>query len=236
MIPVERWSVRSTATPVASASSSAISALVGVARGAGRGVGGAARRDDGLGPAEAAARIARRGREVRLREADGRRRERVRGEDGGRGGRTRRGDGHGEVRPTGGLDPGCQPAGSKAERDGASSLDRREDGRRPRDRGSRATVIGVRGLRGQRQLEEARGLRQPVDEVEGLDRLAGGALDEVVLHADRDDPAGPLVEADVDADLVAAGDVLGRRRVPRRRSRTARRRRPSRRAHRARPG
>ena len=37
---------------------------------------------------------------------------------------------------------------------------------------------------------------QPVDEVERLDRLAGGALDEVVLDADDDDPTGPLVEAD----------------------------------------
>src|SRR6187455_2072068 len=62
----------------------------------------------------------------------------------------------------------------------------------------------------QRQLLEAGRLRQPVHEVEGLDGLARGALDEVVLDADRDDPAGPLVEANVDEHVIAAGRVLGR--------------------------
>ena len=57
----------------------------------------------------------------------------------------------------------------------------------------------------QRQLLEAGRLGQAVDEVEGLDRLAGGALDQVVLDTDREDPPGPLVEADVDPDVVAAG-------------------------------
>ena len=51
-----------------------------------------------------------------------------------------------------------------------------------------------------------------MDEVERLHGLAGRALDEVVLDADGDDPAGPLVEADVDEHVVAAGRVLGRRR------------------------
>ena len=67
--------------------------LVGVARGAGRGVRAAAGRDDRLGPAEPAPRVARRRRQMRLRQPDGRGRERVRGEDGGHGGRTRRRDG-----------------------------------------------------------------------------------------------------------------------------------------------
>jgi hypothetical protein len=43
-----------------------------------------------------------------------------------------------------------------------------------------------------------------VHQVERLDRLAGRALDQVVLDADRQDPVGPLVTPDVDQDLVAA--------------------------------
>src|SRR5688572_18203209 len=64
----------------------------------------------------------------------------------------------------------------------------------------------------ERQLFEAGRLGQAVDEVEGLHGLARGALDEVVLDPDRDDPAGSLVEPDVDEHVVAAGRVLGRRR------------------------
>src|SRR5258705_6694629 len=58
------------------------------------------------------------------------------------------------------------------------------------------------------ELVETRGLGQAVDDVEGLDRLSRGALDQVVLDADGEDPAGPRVEADVDADVVAPRDVL----------------------------
>src|SRR4029079_19727970 len=62
----------------------------------------------------------------------------------------------------------------------------------------------------ERQLVEAGRLGQAVDEVECLDRLARGALDEVVLDADRGDPAGPFIQGDVDPDVVRARDVLGR--------------------------
>ena len=62
----------------------------------------------------------------------------------------------------------------------------------------------------ERELVEAGRLGQAVDDVEGLDRLARGALDEVVLDTDGEDPPGPRVEADVDPDVVAARDVLGR--------------------------
>ena len=65
MIPVERWSVRSTSTPVAAASIVRDGGLVGVARGPRRRVRAATRRDDRLGPAETAARVAGRGREMR---------------------------------------------------------------------------------------------------------------------------------------------------------------------------
>ena len=51
----------------------------------------------------------------------------------------------------------------------------------------------------------------PMHEVERLHGLAGGALDEVVDDADRDDPPGALVEADVDPREVAAGHGLRRR-------------------------
>ena len=170
-----------------------------------------------------------------LREADRRGRERVRGEDGGRGGRTVGREDDGQVRPARGLDPDRHPAGREAGGDDGAPLDRREVGRAIRD-GAFGGHGGHRRSGRQRELLEAGGLRQPVDEVERLDGLAGGALDEVVLDADRDDPAGPLVEADVDADLVAAGDVLRRRRARRRPSRTARPRRPRRTARRARPG
>ena len=47
----------------------------------------------------------------------------------------------------------------------------------------------------ERELLEAGRLGQAVDEVERLDRLAGGALDQVVLDADGEDPPGPRVEA-----------------------------------------
>ena len=159
--------------------------LVVVAGRARRRVRRATRRDDGLGPAEPAARVARRRREVRLRQPDGRGRERVRGEDGGRGGRTRRRDDDGEVRPARGLDPGRQPAGREAGGDGGSSLDRWEVRRGRRDRGGSRRWSSWR----ERQLLEAGRLGQAVDEVEGLDRLAGGALDQVVLDADGEDPA-----------------------------------------------
>ena len=51
-----------------------------------------------------------------------------------------------------------------------------------------------RRLRAERQLEQGGGLGQAVDDVERLDRLARGALDEVVEHADREDAAVALVE------------------------------------------
>ena len=73
------------------------------------------------------------------RQADGRGRERVRREDRGRGGRTRRRDDEGEVRPTGGLDPGRQPAGAEAGGHGGASLDRREDA--ASDAGSRRSRV-----------------------------------------------------------------------------------------------
>ena len=61
------------------------------------------------------------------------------------------------------------------------------------------------------ELVEARGLRQAVDDVEGLDRLSRGALDQVVLDADGEDPAGPRVEALAQRDdrqlLLDLGDV-----------------------------
>jgi len=43
-----------------------------------------------------------------------------------------------------------------------------------------------------------------------FDGLAGRALDEVVLDGDGDDSPGPLIQPDMDVDLVAAGDVLRR--------------------------
>src|SRR5439155_5962796 len=72
-------------------------------------------------------------------------------------------------------------------------------------------AVMVVWLRRQRQLLEAGGLRQPMDDVEGLYRLAGGALDEVVDDPEGEDSARPCVVPDVDAREVAAGDVLRRR-------------------------
>ena len=60
--------------------------------------------------------------------------------------------------------------------------------------GRSVSVVGTSSSRHQRELLEAGGLGQAVDEVERLDRLAGGALDEVVEHADREDAAGPRVD------------------------------------------
>ena len=116
------------------------------------------------------------------------------------------------------LIPAAMPAGPEA---GGMAARRSTGGRSVEDAGTERFVDGASWR--ERELLEAGRLGQAVDEVEGLDRLAGGALDEVVLDADREDPAGPLVEADVDPDVVAAGDVLRRGRRRRRPSRTARR-------------
>ena len=144
MTPVERWSVSCVAAPVASARSRAISRwssspaspvaalaepLVEMTA--------SAHPNPPRGSPDEAARW-------RRRQSHGRGRERVRGEDGGRGGRTKRRDGDGEVRPTGGLDPGRESAGLEAGRHHGASLDRREDGRRHRDRG--VAGGGGRGL------------------------------------------------------------------------------------------
>ena len=185
--------------------------LVGLAGRTGRGVGAAARRDDGRGPAEPAARIAGRGREVGARPPDGRGRERVRREDGGHGGRTRRRDGDGEVRPARGLDPGCQSTGPESGREAGSSLDAWEGRRGRREVGpSMVAVIEGQGSSGSCSRPAVSG--RPWTRLNDWIGLAGGALDEVVLGGEHDDPAGPLVEADVDQHVVGAGRVLGRRR------------------------
>ena len=119
----------------------------------------------------------------------------------------------GQVGAAAGLDAGGRGPGGEARRQDGAPLDRgagwigqrRQEavGRRSRA-GLRRRVAAARSsssarrLRRQRELLEAGRLGQPVDGVEGLDRLAGGALDEVVDDADGEDPAGPLVDADVD--------------------------------------
>ena len=81
--------------------------------------------------------------------------------------------------------PALKPAGMTA-----SSLDRWEVRRGRRD----GRVRDLWSWR-ERELVEAGRLGQAVDDVERLDRLAGGALDQVVLDADGEDPPGPRVEA-----------------------------------------
>ena len=230
MIPVERWSVRSTVGAGRLGEQPGDLELVGVARRTGGGVRAATRRDDRLGPAEPAPRRRR---------------------TWPRGGRATGGPArprtcsgvntaaaaagpsvvtiNGEVRSPGGLDPGRQPTGLEAGRQGGMSLDRWEVRRGRRDGNVRDGGHGTSG-----SCSRPGRLGQAVDEVERLDRLAGRALDQVVLDADGEDPVGPLVVRDVDQDLVAAGDVLGgrgrrhdgherlvgvRRRVQRRRAR-----------------
>ena len=192
--------------------------LVGVAGGAGRGVGASrsSRRSPSPSP-NAPLRPPDVCREVRLREPDGRGRERVRGEDRRRARRrpspSARGGDDREVRPARRLDPGDGAAGPEALRDRGPPLD---GGKRARQRGQalRPSVVAAgsdcpcpgspSSSRRQRELLETGGLGQAVDEVERLDRLARGALDEVVEDADREDAAGPRVGRDVDPDVVAA--------------------------------
>ena len=128
MIPVESRSVRSTVDPERRREHRRDLGLVRVARGTGRRVGAAARRDDRLGPAAAR-------REMGLRQAHRRGRERVRGEDGGRGRGDRpaglvgqRRDDR-EIRPARGLDPDRGATGPEPGRDRRPPLDRREGGR-----------------------------------------------------------------------------------------------------------
>ena len=146
------------------------------------------------GPRTVAARFAR-------EQADRRGRERVRGEDRGRGRRPAgRDDQARSGRPEALMPAAAPPARSRpagrpvARPAGASS------GSIEAPRCRRWSSSGREG-----ELLEAGGLGQAVDEVERLDGLARGALDEVVHDADGEDPAGPLVEADVDPDVVAAG-------------------------------
>ena len=119
--------------------------LIGVARRAGCGVGAAARRDDRFGPAEPAASIAGRGRQVGARQAYGRGRERVGREDRGDRGRSVGRRDQGEVGPPGRLDPGRQPTGLEAGRQGGVSLDRWEVRRGRRDGDVRDGGHGTRG-------------------------------------------------------------------------------------------
>src|SRR5882724_3280780 len=60
-----------------------------------------------------------------------------------------------------------------------------------------------------RKSNEAGGLGETAEDVHALDGLAAGALDEVVLGAHDDQPAGARVEPPGDFDDVGADDVLG---------------------------
>ena len=246
MIPVERWRVCDSGVPRACARKPAIAAW---SRSPGAPVAAFAEplvEIDAGRPAVPAVAGGLGRREVRLRQADGRGRERVRGEDRGRRGRLplavppafRRDDR--EVRPARRLDPGDPARGDEAGRDRrprrstAGSVRRQRRERGAASRSSSSTGFGCYGR--QRQLLETERLGQAVDEVERLDRLARGALDEVVDHADREDPAGPRVVAD---ERRGRGCCRGRASSPaarRRPSRTARRRRPRGTARRAPPG
>ena len=74
-------------------------------------------------------------------------------------------------------------------------------------RGPKSTVTATSG-----SCSQAAVLGQAEEDVERLDGLARRALDEVVEDADGEHAARSLVAAHVDAEPVAAGDVLGRRR------------------------
>ena len=63
-----------------------------------------------------------------------------------------------------------------------------------------------------RILLEPRCLGQAEEDVEGLDRLSGGALDQVVDDAQGQDAAASRVHAAPHATQIAAVDVLGGRR------------------------
>ncbi len=142
-------------------------------------------------------------REVRPRRLDWRRHDLVRREDG----RRRRGAGggvhEGKIGPAARLDPRGRGPGGEAGRQHGAPL---HTGAVARERCQQAIRAAPRCPLGgpavasasswrQRELVEAGRLGQPVDGVEGLDCLAGGALDEVVDHPDRQDSARPLVGA-----------------------------------------
>ena len=109
------------------------------------------------------------------------------------------------------LIPAVAPAAAEA---------RRDAGHPARPRGNVAGSGLERRVGGERHgasgsWSQARRLGQAVDHVEGLDRLAGGPLDEVVEHADGEDAAVPLVEAAPDAGLVRAERRASSRARPR---------------------
>ena len=139
----------------------------------------------------------------------------------GRDGRDER-----EVRPARRLDPGHAARRDEARRDRGAPLDRREIGReRGEGRGGRrwSSVLAAYGASG--SCSRPAGLGQAVDEVERLDRLAGGALHEVV---DRRRSRGSGRSARRGGRRPGRGCCRGRASWPaprRRPSRTARRRR-----------
>src|SRR5690349_20955363 len=85
----------------------------------------------------------------------------------------------------------------------------------PTSRGSRAqgaaqSPVGVRRTSGvQCGPLEARRRSEPEHEIQVLDRLSGGALDEVVEAGADDQPAGSAVHSRIYKTVVRAGGVLG---------------------------
>src|SRR6266540_1750442 len=104
--------------------------------------------------------------------------------------------------------PATKPSGiaarlSTAGRTGGGAGKAGEPGRL----GGDEAVIGAAGprrLRGQRELSETGSLGQPIDDVEGLHRLSGRALDQVVDHGHGEQPAGPGVVVGEHSAMVAA--------------------------------
>ena len=220
--------------------------LVDIARGPRGGVRGARCGDDR--PRQPVPSVAGRHRrlEVRARAADRRGRERVCGEHRRRGsGPPGRRDKR-EVRPAGPLDPAAtRPPRTLAGQHGDALDVETAPADSPRLAGSRPASRTPGGLRrpggdlfgsrhGRAGVARARPSPEPEQDVERLHALAGGALHEVVDHADREDTAGALVEPHVDAARVAPEDVLGSLWCGHHLLNQACRRRPPRRAHRGR--
>ena len=208
--PVDRARVRAGCVPSAVRKAPRELELVGVAGCARRGVGRAGRREDRVGPA------ATRGDHRRQSRKDGpgvsrtgaaANALRVKTPAAAAGAAGRRD--HREVRPAGPLDPDRGADRPEARRQDAPVPRRRQARRRGPPGPPRRDRLLAHGTSGSCSSPAVSG--QPVDQVEGLDRLAGGALDQVVDDADGEDPAGPLVDAHVDAAGVAAQDVLGGR-------------------------
>ena len=185
MMPVERWRTSAVGRSERAATASPIAAWSASPAAPGRGVGAARRRHD-------RPRVAGRGRRRRPSPGGWPATART-GAAANRLGVNTAAAGTGPSSATistrSGRPDALMPAVAPAARNPAGRCAARSTGGRSTRHAAASERVGRERHGASGQLQQAGRLGQAVDDVERLDRLAGGALDEVVEHADGEDPA-----------------------------------------------